>query len=62
VALVQFWKLALMDNNTKKYKNINGVGKAHCMLAFVSGGLNAIERACKFLRKGKEDYIKQIHA
>jgi len=33
----EFWKLVVRDNEPKN-KNINGVGKAHCMLAFLSGG------------------------
>jgi len=34
----EFWQLAVRDNDTKKNKKyINEVGKAHCMLAFLSG-------------------------
>jgi len=33
-----FWKLSVRDNDQKKTKNIHGVGKAHCMLSFLSGG------------------------
>jgi len=35
------WHSGIM---TPKLKNINRVGKAHCMLAFLCRGSNAIER------------------
>ena len=36
----EFWKLSVRDNDPSKKtkKSINGVGKAHCMLSFISGG------------------------
>jgi len=35
----EFWKLSVRDDDPKKQKkNINGVGKTHCMLSFLSGG------------------------
>jgi len=33
----EFWKLLVSDNDLKNEKNINGVGKADCMLSFLSG-------------------------
>jgi len=35
----EFWKLSVRDNDPKmqkKNKNTNGVGKAHCMVSFLS--------------------------
>jgi len=34
----EFWKLSVRDNDPEKQKNTNGVGKAHCMVSFLSGG------------------------
>jgi len=57
----EFWKLSVRNNDpspkkTKIGLNINGVGKAHCMLSFLSGGLNEIEQA----QRAKHFFEKMI--
>ena len=54
----EFWKLSVSGIMIKNKKNIHWVGKAHCILSFLSEGWNASE---KIFEKMIGRYIKQIY-